>query len=135
MGLSNLAEKKTNDKMFGGTDYTPPANYYVALFKSEPTDAGVVVEADYTSYARVEVANNKTTFSISADDGNATIENSIEIRFPTATAGTNAITHFGLFDASTAGNLYAYGVLATPKSYTTGDRPVFEIGALTIKVD
>lgn len=135
MSLSNFAEKKVNDKLFGATDFTPPATYYIGLLKAEPTEAGVVSEADYGAYGRQAFTNNKTNFANAADDGAATIKNNTEVRFPTATSGTNAITHVGLFDALSGGNLWASGILGTAKTYTTGDRPVFEVNALVFTVD
>jgi len=79
--------------------------------------------------------NNKTNFSNAADDGSATKKNNTEVRLPTATSGTNVITHVALFDALTAGNMYAFGVLGTAKTYNVGDRPVFEVNSLVFTVD
>jgi len=135
MSLSNFAEIKVNDKMFGAVDFIPPATYYIALLTAAPTEAGVVSEANYSAYARQAFANNKTNFTSAAADGSATIKNNIEVRFPTATSGTNIITYVALFDALVAGNMYAYGILGTSKTYTTGDRPVFEVNSLVFTVD
>lgn len=135
MSLANYAEKKVNDKLFGGIDFTPPATYYLALATSAPTEAGSFTEANYGGYARVALANNKTNFTNAADDGDATISNAVEVRFPTATSGTNTITYVVLTDAVSGGNVWGYAPLTTSKTYTTGDRPVFEVGKLAFKVD
>lgn len=135
MSLSNFAEKKINDYLFGGTSFTPPATYYIALLTAAPSESGTYSEANYTGYSRVAVANNKTNFTTAADDGNATITNQVEIRFPVATGGSSTVTHVALFDAASGGNMWAYGTLAISKNYTAGDRPVFEIGALVFTID
>jgi hypothetical protein len=135
MSLSNLAEKKVNDKLFGAADFTPPANYYIGLLTAQPGEDGSCAEANYGAYARQAFANNKTNFANAADDGSATIKNNTEVRFPTATSGSNTITYVALFDALTGGNMYAYGILGTAKTYTTGDRPVFEVNSIVFTVD
>jgi len=135
MSLSDFAEKKVNDKLFGAVDFTPPANYYIALATAQPGEDGTIAEANYGGYARQQFANNKTNFTSAASDGNATITNNTEARFPTNTLGSNTITHCALFDALTGGNMYAWGQLSISKIYAVGDRPVFEVGSMTFTVD
>jgi hypothetical protein len=135
MSLTNYAEKKVNDLLHGATAMVVPSVYYVGLLKAEPTEAGVVSEADYGSYARVAIDNNKTTFGNAADDGAATINNLIEVRFPTNTSGSNTITHIGFFDAASAGNLWSYGELTESNVYGVADRPVIEVSGFTATVD
>jgi len=60
----------------------------------------------------------------------------VTVTFGQASADYPAdITHIGMYDASTAGNLLFYGALATTKTVTSGD--VFQInsGSLTITLD
>ena len=79
---------------------------YLALFVGDPTGAGVEISG--SNYARKEVAPTDWNAAASGakDNGNA-------ITFPQATDVWSAsnITHFGLFDASTGGNLKAYDEL------------------------
>jgi hypothetical protein len=67
----------------------------------------------------------------------ATKSNTAVKTFPTATAdwvaGVN-LTHFGLFDASTAGNLLAWGALGTAKPVLNGDTASFAAAALVLKL-
>jgi len=135
MGLTNYAEKKVNDLLHGASSLVPPSIYYVGLLKSAPSEAGVVSEADYGSYARVAINNNKTTFDTAADDGSATIKNKIEVRFPTNTSGSNTVTHLGFFDAASGGNLWFYGALTESKTYGVADRPVIEVNGFVATVD
>lgn len=103
---------------------------YVALFTAAPNDAGGGTEANYTSYARVSTA---------AGDWNAasagTVDNANEIAFPQATGGSNTITHFGLYDAATAGNLLAWSALNSNLAVSSGITPRFAAGELDVSLD
>ena len=61
--------------------------------------------------------------------------NNAAIEFPTATASFGTVTHIGVFDASTSGNLIAYSALSASKAIATGD--VFRVptGDLDITLD
>jgi len=52
--------------------------------------------------------------------GNTT-SNNAAIEFPTATGNWGTVTHVGVFDASTSGNLMAYATLSASKTIETGD--------------
>jgi len=47
------------------------------------------------------------------------------VEFPTATANYGTVTHVGIYDASSAGNLMAWAALTSSKTIETGD--VFRI--------
>jgi hypothetical protein len=84
------------------------------------------VSTSGTAYARQSAA-----FTVSGN----TASNSAAIEFPTATASYGTVTHVGVFDASTSGNLIAYSALSTSKAIDTGD--VFRVpsGDLDITLD
>jgi hypothetical protein len=93
---------------------TRPTAWYVALFTSNPAEdaSGTEVSTSGTAYARQSV-----TFSVSGN----TATNTAAIEFPTATASYGTVTHVGVFDALTSGNLIAYAALTTSKAIDTGD--------------
>ena len=64
-----------------------------------------------------------------------TATNSAAEEFATATGSWGTVTHVGVFDASSSGNLLAYGALSASKAIATGD--VFRIpaGDLDITLD
>jgi len=125
---SNYLENKVLDHFLGTTSTTAPSAVYLALFTSDPTDAGsgTEVSTSGTNYSRQAI-----TFS-SASGG--TTSNSAAVEFSQATANYGTVTHFGIYDASTAGNLLFHGALTSSKTIETGD--VFKIasGNLTITV-
>ena len=128
-GLENSLLNHT----FGGITYSPVATMYVGLSTANPTDTGSFTgECTGGSYARVAITNDKTTWSTSSA---GSLSNAITISFPTATASWGTVTYFFIADASTAGNVIAYGQLSASKTIDTGDTALFNIGDLTINLD
>lgn len=128
MSFSNYLETEILDHVFGGAAYTAPSTLYLALYTAAPgeTGGGTEVSTSGTAYARQTVA-----FTTS---GNTT-SNSAAVEYPTATASFGTVTHVGVFDASTGGNLMAYATLSSSKAIDTGD--VFRVpaGDLDITLD
>ena len=122
--MSNYLENALVNATLRNTTYTSPATVYVGLFTTDPTDAGSGTEVSGGSYARQSAA-----FAAPSDGASAT---SADVTFPQATANWGTVTHFGVFDASSSGNLLYHGALDTSKAIETGD--VFKIasGNLTI---
>ena len=116
MSFSDYLETKVLDHVFAGTAYTAPATLYVALFTAAPSDSGGGTEVSGGAYARQTIA-----FTTSGD----TTSNNAAVEFPTATANYGTVTHVGIYDASTAGNLMAWAALTSSKTIETGD--VFRI--------
>ena len=125
MSLSNLFETRVLTWLFTGDAVTRPSSFYVALFTPNPAEdaSGTEVSTTGTAYARQSV-----TFSVSGN----TATNTAAIEFPTATASYGTVTHVGVYDASTGGNLIAYAALTTSKAIETGD--VMRINASDLDV-
>jgi hypothetical protein len=141
--LSNYLENKILDNLFRATAYTPPTTLYIALFTSAPSDTGPGTEVSGGSYARVAVTSATTAWNgthgntTGASSGTSgTISNANTIAFPTPTAAWGSITHVGIFDAASGGNLLIWGALNTAKTVNNGDpAPTFAAGALTVQID
>ena len=126
MSFSNYLETEVLDWAFSTGTATRPTSWYLALYTAAPSDTGGGTEVSGGGYARQSV-----TFTVSG----TTASNNAAIEFPTATASYGTVTHIGVFDASTAGNLLAYAALTTSKAIDTGD--VFRVpsGDLDITLD
>jgi len=126
MSFSNYLETELLDHVFANAAYTSPTTVYVGLFTSNPDEDGSGTEVSGGSYAR-----QSGSFTVS---GNTATTNAA-IEFPTATASWGTITHIGIYDASTAGNLLAYAALTASKAIASGD--VFRIpsGDIDITLD
>lgn len=113
-----------------------PLGVWIGLFSAAPTDAGGGTEATGGSYARVQVTQADASWAAPSGTPSST-SNSAAVTFPTSTAtwgGT--MTHFGIFDAASGGNLIGWNSLTTPQSVAAaGITPSFAIGALTWSED
>lgn len=128
MSFSNYLETELLDHVFTNSAYTAPSTLYLALHTASPAEdgSGAEVSTSGTAYARQTV-----TFTVSGN----TATTSAAVEYPTATANFGTVTHVGVWDASTAGNLIAYAALTTSKTIETGD--VFRVpaGDLDITLD
>lgn len=122
--ISNYLENALINGTLRATNYTAPSTVYVALFTSDPTDAGSGTEVSGASYARQSASFASPSNGASSTDA--------DIQFPQAGGSWGTITHFGIYDASTSGNLLYHGALTVSKTIDTGD--VFKIasGSLTV---
>lgn len=132
---SDYLEAKILDHVLGATTYTPPATVYAALFSVTPSDSGGGTEATGGGYARVALTNNTTNWPNATGTSPTQKANGTVITFPLGTSGgvsggANMVA-WGLFDASSAGNLLIWGALTIAKPYLEGDTPSIAVGALT----
>ena len=109
--------------------FTPPANVYLALFTAAPSDSGGGTEVTGGSYARKAVS---TTSQWSAPGVDGLTDNINAQAFVTATASWGTVTHVGIFDAASAGNLLFHGALTVSKTVGSGDTFQFNAGDLDI---
>jgi hypothetical protein len=131
--LSTFAELKVLDLLFKNTSYTAP-NAYIGLFTNSPTDSASGTEVSGSAYARVQIDNKMSSATAGTD--NSSITNSSAITFTAASGGAwGTITHIGIFDASSSGNLLAHGALAASKTISDGDTLQINASALTITID
>ena len=140
--LTDYAENKVTDALWRGQALGAPATWYVALFSAAPSDTGGGTELSGNSYARVAVtastaawAGTQSAGSTTASSGTSgTTSNNAAITFPTASGAWSAATHWGIFDASSAGNLWIWAALTTAKTAGSGDTLSFANGQLTLTV-
>lgn len=94
----------------------------LALYTSNPGPANTGTEVLGGSYARQAITFTKTGSQL-------TNSNEVRVTLPGAT-----VTHYGIFDALTAGNLLVYGTIASTIAVVLGDEVVFPIGSITINL-
>jgi hypothetical protein len=136
MSFTNYLEDKVLNHVFGGNAYTQPS-LYVALFTKGPGEAGGGTEVSGFNYAR-----QSTTMSVA---GSAPTEatNDADIAFPAAAGPFGRVTHAGVYDALTGGNLLAWATLTDPADFSTeqaseiqtSDIFKIEAGNLKIRLD
>ena len=122
--MSNYLENALINATLRNTSYTTPSTVYLALYTSDPTDADAGTEVSGTSYARQSI-----TFGAPS---NGVTTNSAAIEFPQAGGSWGTVTHVGIRDASTSGNLLFHTALDASKTIATGD--VFRIASGSLSV-
>lgn len=137
--MSNWMEENLLNHIVRAVALTFPANWHVALYTADPTEAGSGAEVStgvWTNYARQAVTRGTGGWSAAASEGGGgfAVDNAALIDFGTAaiTGTAPVVTHIGIRDASTSGNLWWYGALAESKTINNGDPVSFAIGALDL---
>jgi hypothetical protein len=128
MSLTFAFETSTLSYLLTAGAVTRPTAWYVALFTTDPTDTGAAgTEVSGFSYARVAV-----TFSVTDN----VASNTAGVEFPAATGGAwGTVSHIGIMDALTGGNMIIHSALTASKAIADGD--VFRIptGDLDVTLD
>ena len=125
--LSNYLENKLLDHVLRNVSYTSPTTVYVGLYTSDPQDDNSGTEVSGGSYARQILSVTTASGGVVTSDADVT--------FPQATGNWGTITHIGLLDALTSGNLLMHTPLTTSKLIETGDILKIPVGNLTAELD
>lgn len=125
--MSDYLENKVLDHILGTTAYTQPTTVYLGLSTATFGDDNSGTELSGSGYARQSVAFDAAS--------SGTADNSAVIEFPAATGSWGTITHFGVFDALTGGNLLVHGAFTTSKTIASGDIVRISAGDLDISAD
>ena len=122
--MSNYLENALINVTLRATTYTAPTTVYVALFTTDPTDAGTGTELSGNGYAR-----KSATFGAPSNGASVT---TADITFDQATGSWGTVGWIGIYDALTTGNLLYHTPLTTSKTIDTGD--IFKIASGSLSV-
>jgi len=123
--MSNYLETALINGTLRNTQYTVPTTVYLALYSTDPTDADAGTEIAQGNYARQSVDFVAPTDGVTS--------NSADISFPVATVDyLGDVTHVGIRDALTVGNLLYYAPLTTARTIIAGNQLVISTGQLTV---
>jgi hypothetical protein len=125
--MSNYLENALINATLRNTSYTSPATVYVGLYTSDPGDGNTGTEVSGGSYARVSVSFGAPSNGVST--------NSASVTFPTATGTWGTVTHIGILDALTSGNLLYHTALDSSKSIASGDVFTISTGNLSVTLE
>lgn len=126
--LSDHAEKLLLDWLMTTGSATRPTAWYVGLFTAAPSDSGGGTEVSGSGYAREAV-----TFAAASTPGGTT-SNTGDVSFTAAGGDWGTITHIGIFDASTSGNLLWHGSMTASKVVNDGDTLQFSTGNIDLTI-
>lgn len=122
--MSDYLENEILDHILGTGAYTMPSTVYVGLSTGSFNDDNSGTELTGNGYARQSIS-----FGVAAS---GTASNDAAVEFPAATGSWGTVSHFGLFDASSAGNLLIHGALTASKVIDTGDILKIAVGDMDI---
>ena len=122
--MSDYLELKVLDHVLGTSAYTMPTTVYVGLSTGSFADDNSGTELSGSGYARQSIA-----FDAAAS---GTTDNTSAVDFPTATGSWGTVSHYGLFDASSGGNLLIHGAFTASKAVASGDILRIAAGELDI---
>lgn len=124
-----LESSLINATLRGGT-YTG-GGVYVALFKTDPTDAGTGAEVNDSGYIRQRAHTTVASdgFTVPANGSSSNTKNLI---FPAIVDAQVTITHWGIFDAQNGGNLLYHAPMLNPKTLDPTDVVSFPVGSLIV---
>src|SRR5215469_9546417 len=136
MPFTNYLDQQLTRLLFSNTAYTIPGTWYIALSTTTPVQGAApnFTEPSGNGYARVAFTNNSTNWAaVASPPANGyTMQNNQPVTFPAATGSWGTVTYFGIYDASTSGNLVGFGALTSSQAITSGITPAFAVGTITI---
>lgn len=138
--MSDFLENRLIDQLFRGQAAPTTSTLHVGLLTAAPSDSGGGTEVSGGSYARVAVTSSLANWAGTQSAGSTTASsgtggqtsNNAAITFPTPTAGWGTVTHFGIYDASSGGNLLFHGALTIAKTINQADTVTFPPASLSI---
>lgn len=137
--FSNYTEANIIETTLRGTAFPVPAKTYIALFTADPTDANSTANEVQTSawaaYLRQDAAAGaaiSTGWSASSDG----VSSNAKVITYAANNGASSVTvtHIGIYDALSGGNLLYHAPLVASKTLLVGDVLSFGIGSITVTV-
>ena len=126
--LSDHAESLLLDWLMTNGSATRPTAWYVALYTAAPSDSGGGTEVSGNGYAREAV-----TFAAATSPGGTT-SNSGAVSFTASGGDWGSITHIGIHDALSGGNLLWHGAMTASKTVADGDTLEFSIGNIDLTI-
>jgi hypothetical protein len=130
---SDYLENAIINSVLRGATFPTPSNVFLSLHTADPTDANddsTEVLADW--YVRQDTSKDGELSAAWTAPANGVSRNALSIQFPPVTGATVTVTHVGLYDAPTGGNLLYHSALAPAKTLEADDVLTVATNAFTI---
>jgi hypothetical protein len=122
--MSDYLENEILDHILGTGAYTMPTTVYVGLSTGSFNDDNSGTELTGNNYSRQSISFGAAS--------SGTASNDAAVEFSAATGSWGTVSHFGIFDAASSGNLLIHGALTASKVIETGDILKIAIGDMDI---
>ena len=122
--MSDYLENEILDHILRNAAYAPASTVYIGLSTGSFADGNSGTELSGSGYTRKSIAFDAAS--------GGTTDNTSAIDFPTATGSWGTVSHWGLFDAASSGNLLIHGAFSASKAVATGDILRIAAGELDI---
>ena len=140
MATSNAATTYLENKLLNfifknnaGSFSTPGDSIYLGLATAvSDAEAGSVTEANFSNYARQQIAASGWTVTADSAD-TQTAKNAADVSFPASGGTNNTITHAFIADAASSGNILFVGALDASKTIESGD--IFRVNANNLTIE
>jgi len=126
--LSDHAENLLLNWLMTDDSVTRPTAWYLALFTAAPSDSGGGTEVSGSGYSRQTIA-----FDTASGTGGTT-SNSADVSFTASGGSFGTVSHVGIFDASSGGNLLWHGAMTASKTIADGDTLEFSTGNVDLTI-
>lgn len=131
--MTNYLESALINHSLGKVAFTMPTTVYLALFTADPGEAGALTSEVPAGrgYARQAI-----TTTMSTSSGGSTSSNSGVVTFgPCTGTAWGTITHVGVMDALTGGNMLYKKAMPVSKTIDIADSLQFATGQLTLSMN
>lgn len=129
-GFSNHMAQAVINHFLRNISQTPPAALYLALFTGDPTD--VTATALSQEIVAGWYARQLIQFEAPSDAADVETANTNTCTFNAVATATVTATNWGIFDASTNGNLMCSAAFDAPRVYNVDDVPKVLPGDITL---
>ena len=128
---SDYVENQILNCYLNQADITAPTAIYLGLHTASPADDGSGTEVSGNGYARVDVT---TKFDAASGTGGSLSSNADITGFTASGGNWGTVSHIGIWDASTSGNLLFHTALDSSATVNDGDSFQISSGNLTVTV-
>jgi hypothetical protein len=141
--FSDFAENKIVDALLRGQAIGTPATWYIALYTTACSDTGPGTEVSGNGYARKDITAALASWdgtqgggvSVASSGTGGLTANNATLTFATPSgAGWGTVTHAGITDALTSGNMWVCIDINPDKTINAGDTVSFAVDALSVTV-
>lgn len=132
--MTSYLQKKLLDHSLGLASFAMPATVYVSLHTADPTNTGSLtneVTTIGTGYARVAATSKMNA----TDSVTGISSNNASISFGPALTDWGTVTHVGISDAPSAGNMLLFGPLTVVQTTPIGESVQFSSGQFVAQFD